>query len=177
VFDMREVSTTQGKPVNPVHAVEWARQCPSLEQVAIDAPVPAPSSPAEGSRLVDPRRTSCPHLFTAVSALNRFWAHFPCGRERRSMSAWRSLSDRSGVSLHARTIAGRQGRSCSTARVTGRRHYSCVVPAPLPCATNVRSKFFALYNQPQERLRLMGNFNYGAVVRLRRGVNRRARAR
>ena len=50
-----------------------------------------------------------------------------------------------------------------------------IIPAwfrlPFPGATNVRFEIFRpLVLGPQERSRLMGNFNYGAVIRLRRGV-------
>src|SRR5262249_47628813 len=35
VYGIREVINNGVAPVNPLHALEWARQCPSLEQVAL----------------------------------------------------------------------------------------------------------------------------------------------
>jgi predicted permease len=158
-------------PVNPVHAREWAKQCPSLEDVALmrsnRADVAAGGEPASVPGIDVPHNLFS--LFGVEPILGRTF--FPEeeqeGNDRvaiLSESLWRSRfnADRSLV-----------GRSI----LIDRQNYQVVgiIPAsfrlPYHGRTNVLSEIFRpLVLSQQEQSRLMGNFNYGAVIRVKRGV-------
>lgn len=169
VFNARGQSSVT--PINPVHAREWARQCPSLEQVALLR--------APGANLVsggEPASISAAdvthNLFPLLGIEPILGRTFLPEEEREgnhrvvilAESLWRSRfnADRSLIG-NAILIDGQNYQ------VVG------VVPAPLRLPyhgmTNVRFELFRPLVLDQDELsRLMGNFNYATVIRLKRGV-------
>ena len=176
VFAVREVvynSRGEGSvtPINPVHAREWARECPSVEQVALMRA--ASANVVAGGEPESIPGADVPHnLFTLFGVEPMLGRAFLPEEEREgndrvvilSESLWRSR-------FHAdRSIIGRSilvdGQNL---QVVG------MVPArlrlPYHGMTNVRFEIFRpLVLAPAELSRLMGNFNYAAVVRVRRGA-------
>jgi predicted permease len=179
VFAVREVvfnarGESSLSPVNPVHAREWAKQCPSLEQVSLMRAASA-SVVSGGEPASFPGAEVTPNLFTLLGVEPILGRTFLPAEERESNhrvvilseSLWRSRfnSDRSLI-----------GQSIL---VDGQRHLVVgIVPSPLRLPyhgmTNVRFEIFRpLVFTQAELLRLMGNFNYAAVVRVRGGVTAR----
>ena len=158
-------------PVNPVHAREWAKQCPSLENVALMR-----SNRADVATGGEPESISgadVPHnLFTLFGVEPLLGRTFFADEEREgynrvvilSESLWRSRFH-ADPSLVGKSIL-----------LDGQNHQLVgIVPAsmrlPYHGATNVRFEIFRpLLLSQQEQSRIMGNFNYAAVIRLRRGV-------
>ncbi len=176
VFAVREVvfnSRGEGSvsPVNPAHAREWSKQCPSLEQVALMRAASA-SVVAGGEPWSIPGAEVTHNLFTLFGVEPILGRTFLPAEEREgnhrvvilSESLWRTRfnSDRSLI-----------GRSIL---IDGQSHLVVgIVPTPLRLPyhgmTNARFEIFRpLVLTQAELLRLMGNFNYAAVVRIRRGV-------
>ncbi|HYI93773.1 MAG TPA: ABC transporter permease [Bryobacteraceae bacterium] len=177
VFTIREVVfDSRGQrsvtPVNPVHAREWAKHCPSLEQVALmgasTANVIAGGEPASIPAV------DVPHNFFALFGVEPILGRPFLPEEEKegsnpvvilSESLWRSRfsADRSLI-----------GRSIL---VDGQNHEVVgIVPGPLRLPyhgqTNARFEIFRPLVLAQEELsRIMGNFNYGAVLRVKRGVS------
>ena len=171
VFDIRELINGARVPVNPMHALEWAKQCPSLEQVALMRSARAQLT-SGGEPAAIPGAQVAHNLFTLFGVEPILGRTFLAEEEQEgndrvailSESLWRSR-------FHAEPSL--MGKSIL---LDGRSHQVVgIVPAsfrlPYPGATNVQFEIFRpLELSLQERSRLMGNFNYGAVVRLRRGV-------
>lgn len=160
-------------PVNPMHAHEWAKRCPSLEQVALmrgnRADVGSGGEPASIPGVYVPH-----NLFTLFGVQPVLGRTFFAEEEREgndrvvilSESLWRSR-------FHAdRSLVGK------SILVDGQNHQVVGIlpawfrlPFGVTSAANVRFEIFRpLVLSQQERSRLMGNFNYAAVVRVRRGV-------
>jgi predicted permease len=176
VFAVRELvfgSRGQGSinPINPVHAREWAKQCLSLEHVALmrsaDANVVAGGEPASIPG------ADVPHnLFTLFGVKLILGRSFVLEEEQEgnnrvvilSESLWRSRFN-ADPSLVGKSIL-----------VDGQHHQVVgIVPSPLRLPyhgmTNQQFEIFRPLVLAQEELsRLMGNFNYAAVVRVKRGV-------
>jgi predicted permease len=158
-------------PVNPVHAREWAKQCRSLEDVALMRSNRADVS--TGGEPVSIPGADVPHNLFALFGVEPILGRAFLAEEERegsnpvailSESLWRSRfhGDRSLV-----------GRSIL---LDGQNHQVVgIVPAsirlPYHGATNMRFEVFRpLVISRGEQSRIMGNFNYAAVVRLKRGV-------
>jgi predicted permease len=176
VFAVREVvfdSRGEGSvvPINPVHAREWARQCPSVEHIALMRA--ASANVAAGGEPASIAGADVTHnlfmLFGVEPILGRTFLpeEEREGKDRvviLSETLWRSRfnADRSLI-----------GKSIL---VDGQNYQVVgIVPAPLRLPyhgmTNVRFEIFRPLVLAQVELsRLMGNFNYAAVVRVRRGV-------
>ncbi len=159
-------------PVNPMHAREWAKQCLSLEHVALmrsgRAQIAAGGEPASIPA------AGVPHnLFTLFGVEPILGRTFFAEEEREgndrvailSESLWRSRFD-SDRSLVGKSIL-----------IDGRNHEVVgIIPAsfrlPYRDTSNVRFEIFRPLVLAQAELsRPMGNFNYSAVVRVRRGVS------
>ena len=157
--------------VNPMHALEWAKQCRSVEGVALMRANAADVT--TGGEPASIPGADVPHnLFVLLGVEPILGRAFLADEEREgndrvvilSESLWRSRfqADRS---LLGRSIL-LDGQNC---QVVG------IVPAsfrlPYTGATNIRFDIFRpLVLSRQEQSRLTGNFNYAAVIRLRRGV-------
>jgi predicted permease len=160
-------------PVNPVHAREWAAQCPSLEHVALMRANRA--DVARGTEPVSVAGVDVSHnLFSLFGVKPILGRPFLADEEREgnervvilSESLWRSRFN-ADPSLVGRSI------------LLDRRNYEVVgiVPASfrLPYgftrALNVQFDVFRpLALSQQELSRRGGNFNYAAVVRVRHGA-------
>ena len=158
-------------PVNPVHARAWAKQCPSLEDVAVMRSNRA--DVASGGEPASVPGADVPYnLFTLFGVELILGRTFMADEEREgytrvvilSESLWRSRFNRD-PSLVGKSIL-----------LDGANHEVVgIIPAssrlPYSGATNVRFEIFRpLVLSQEEQSRLMGNFNYAAVIRLRRGV-------
>ncbi len=159
-------------PVNPMHAREWARQCPSVEDLALMRASRA--DVAGGGEPASFPGADVPHnLFTLFGVEPILGRTFFPEEEREghnrvvilSESLWRSRFN-SDPLLVGKPIL-----------IDGQNHHVVgIVPAwfrlPYAGATNVRFEVFRpLVLSRREQSRLMGNFNYAAVVRLKRGVS------
>jgi putative ABC transport system permease protein len=160
-------------PVNPMHAREWAKQCPSLEHVALMRGNRADL--AAGGEPASIPGADVPHnLFTLFGVEPILGRAFLVEEEQEgnnrvvilSESLWRSR-------FHAdRSVIGK------SILIDGQDHKVVgIIPAwfQLPygvtSAANVRFEIFRpLVLSQQEQSRLMGNFNYAAVIRLKQGV-------
>ncbi|HYZ85538.1 MAG TPA: ABC transporter permease, partial [Bryobacteraceae bacterium] len=180
VFALRETlpkfSGPKSVPVNPVHVREWGRQCPSLEQVAL----------MQGDRM-DLVSGSEPVSIPGINVSHNVFALFGVepimGRTflpeeeqegsnqvvMLSESLWRSRFD-ADASVIGKAIM-----------LDGQKHEVVgIVPAwfRLPYAvgleavnTTTRFEIFRpLVLSKEELTRVMGNFNYGAVARLKPGA-------
>ncbi|WP_031496392.1 ABC transporter permease [Bryobacter aggregatus] len=175
VFAVREVvfnSPGQGSasPINPLHAREWAKRCPSLEQVALMHATT--SNVVTGEDSVSIPGVDVPHNLFALFGIEPILGRAFLAEEELegknnvailSESLWRSR-------FHAdRSLIGKM------IVVDGQNHEVVgIVPAPLWLPyhgrTNVRFEIFRPLVLAQPELsRIMGNFNYSAVVRVRRG--------
>lgn len=180
VFAVREVGNqlNDGRvmPVNPMHARAWARQCPSLEDVALMRSKGADLAGAQAGGGGEP--TSIPgadidHNLLGLLGVDPLLGRTFLAEEARegnhvvilSESLWRSRfqADRS---LIGKPIV-----------LDGENHQVVgIVPAsfrlPYAGTTNEQFEVFRpLVLSQQEQSRLMGNFNYAAVIRLKRGVS------
>jgi putative ABC transport system permease protein len=170
LFWAREVTSVGVAPVNPVHAREWARQCPSLEQVALmrsnRADVAAGGEPASVPG------ADIPHNLLALLGVEPILGRSFLPEEEQegndrvailSESLWRSRFS-ADPSLVGKTIR------------IDRQNYQVagVIPAwfRLPYSrANVRFDVFRPLALSREELaRVTGNFNYAAVVRVRQGA-------
>ena len=176
VFAVRELvfnSRGQGSvtPINPVHAREWAKHCPSLEQVALmrsgSTNIVIGGDPASV-----PSADISHNLFALFGVEPILGRSFLAEEEQKgndrvvilSESLWRSRFDADASVIGRSILVDGQNQ-----QVVG------IVPAPMRLpyhgATNVRFEIFRpLVLAPAELSRLMGNFNYAAVVRVTRGV-------
>jgi putative ABC transport system permease protein len=181
LFSVREIAPqlNNGKPmpVNPLHAREWARQCPAVEQAAV-MDVGSASLVVNGEPARVPAAAVSHNLF-AVLGIDPLWGRTFLPEEEQegrdpvvilSESIWRS-SFNADASLVGRSIL-----------VDGRNHQVVgVIPARfrLPLAANLEAAatgarfeiFRPLVLDRKEQARLMGNFNYSAVIRLKPGVS------
>lgn len=174
VFAVNERYTGGGPmPVNPVHAREWAAQCPSLEHVALMRANRA--DVAHGPEPVSVAGVNVSHNLFALFGVEPILGRPFLAEEERegndrvvilSESLWRSRFN-ADPSLVGRSI------------LLDRRNYEVVgiVPASfrLPYgftrAFNVQFEVFRpLVLSQQELSRRGGNFNYAAVVRVRPGA-------
>ena len=160
-------------PVNPMHAREWAKQCPSLEQVALmrsnRADVAAGGEPASiaGADVSHNAFT----LFGVEPILGRTFLpeEEQEGNDRVVIlleSLWRSRFN-ADPSLVGKSI------------LIDRQNYQVVgiipawfrLPYGMSSAWNVRFEIFRPLVLGRDEIgRLMGNYNYAAVIRLRPGV-------
>jgi len=159
-------------PVNPMHAREWAKQCPSLEHVALMRSNRA--DVASGGEPTSIPGANVPHnLFTLFGVEPILGRTFFADEEREGYnrvvilleSLWRSRFH-ADPSLVGKSIL-----------LDGQNHQVVgIIPAwfrlPYSGAANVRFEIFRpLVLGQAEQSRPMGNFNYAAVIRLRRGVS------
>lgn len=158
-------------PVNPMHAREWARQCPALEQVALMRG--ARGQVAAGGEPASIPGAQISHNLFALLGVEPIRGRVFLPEEEQegrhrvvilSESLWRSRFNADG-SLVGRSIL-----------VDGEDHEVVgIIPAslrlPYSGSTNARFEILRpLVLSPQEQSRLTGNFNYAAVVRVRPGV-------
>jgi putative ABC transport system permease protein len=161
-------------PVNPVHAREWAKHCPSLEQVAVMRSNRA--DVATGGEPASVPGVDVPHnLFTLFGVEPILGRTFLPEEEQEgnhrvvilSETLWRTRfnADRSLV-----------GKSIAV----DRQNYQMVgiipgwfrLPYGMTSASNVRFEIFRPLVLGRDEIgRLMGNYNYAAVIRLRRRVS------
>ncbi|MGH9626973.1 MAG: ABC transporter permease, partial [Bryobacteraceae bacterium] len=174
LFAVRESNSRfRVMPVNPMHAREWAKQCPSLEQVALMRGSRADL--AAGGQPASIPSADVPHnLFTLFGVEPILGRTFLPEEEQEgndrvvilSESLWRSRfnADRSLV-----------GKSI----LIDRQKYQVIgiipawfrLPFGVTSATNVRFEIFRPLVLGRDEIgRLMGNHNYAAVIRLRPGV-------
>jgi predicted permease len=160
-------------PVNPMHAREWAKQCPSLKHVALMRG--ARAQIVSGGEPASIPGADVPHNLFALFGVEPILGRtFRAEEEQEgndrvvilSESLWRSR-------FHAdRSLLGK------SILLDGQNYQVVgIIPAsfrlPFAGATNLRFEIFRpLVLSQKEQSRLMGNFNYAAVVRLRRGVTR-----
>jgi hypothetical protein len=158
-------------PVNPLHASEWAQECPSLESVAVMRSNRADL--ASGGEPASIAGADISHnLLTVFGVQPILGRTFLADEEREgnhrvailSESLWRSRFLADGSIIGKPILLDGQ-----THQVVG------ILPAwfrlPYPGAANLRFEVFRpLVLSQREQSRFMGNFNYAAVVRLRRGV-------
>ncbi len=157
--------------VNPMHVHEWAKQCPSLEEAVVMSANRADLS--SGNEPASIRSADIPHnlfkLFGVEPILGRTF--FPQEEQEGSNrvvilseSLWRARfnSDRSLVGKSI-LIDGEN------------REVVGIVPAwfqlPYPGAIRVRFELFRpLVLSKAEQSRIMGNFNYASIIRLKHGI-------
>jgi predicted permease len=171
VFWVRESSARfRSIPVNPLHALTWANECRTLEQVALMR-----SSRAQlisGGEPVTVRGARVPHnIFTLLGIEPILGRAFMAGEEQEGRdrvailaeSIWRSNfnADRSLI-----------GRSIV---LDGEPHEVVgILPASFRLPYTGAAPRFEIYRPlvltPEDRSRPTGNFNFAAVVRLKRGV-------
>jgi predicted permease len=174
LFAVREViaRVSASAPVNPVHAREWAAQCPSVEQVALMRANRFDLS-SGGEPASIPGADVAHNLFTLFGVQPLLGRTFLAEEERQgndgvviiSESLWRSRFNADRSLIGTSILLNGQSH-----RLIG------IIPAwfrlpPFPGAENVRFEIFRpLVLSQRDLSRLMGNFNYGAVVRLKRSV-------
>jgi putative ABC transport system permease protein len=155
--------------VNPMHAREWAKECPSLEQITLvrinSSQVAARGEPAT-VRAADVSYNFFA-LFGVEPILGRAFLEEEehAGSDRvvvLSESLWRSR------------FGGNPSIVGTSILVDGRnRQVIGIVPKSfrLPRATNTRVEVFRpLVLRPDEIGRLGGNYNYQAFIRVKRGI-------
>ncbi len=177
IFAVREVvpNFTSSIPVNPLHAIEWAKHCPSLEQVALVRG--ARFQLTSGSEPESVIGAQVPHNLFALYGVRPILGRAFLLEEERdganravilSEAIWRSHFH-ADPALVGRTIS----LNDRTFEVVG------IVPAwfrlPFsagiePAAANVRFEIFTPLVLGNGELRPMGNFNYNAVTRLKPGA-------
>jgi predicted permease len=171
-----QLNNGNSMPVNPLHLREWVKQCPSLEQGALmyfgNANVVVSGDPARiFGALVS-------HNLFTLFGIEPLWGRTFLPEEEKegndrvvllSESLWRSRFNAD------RLLVGR------SIMINGQNHQVVgIIPAwfRLPyadgmeaTATNVQFEIFRpLVISHKEQSQPMGNFNYGAVIRLKRGV-------
>jgi predicted permease len=162
--------------VNPMHALEWGKQCSSLEGVAVmggnQAQIAAGGEPASL-----PSANVSHNLFKLFGVEPILGRTFLAEEERQgnervavlSESLWRSRfhADRSLVGKSI-LLDGQNYQVIGIVPAWFRLPYPGAMNAG---ATNARFEIFRpLALSQQERSRIMGNFNYMAFIRLKRGV-------
>jgi predicted permease len=180
VFVVREVtpqfSGRRSMPVNPVHAREWAKECPSIEDVALMR-----SSRADIASGGDP--VSVPGANVAHNLFKLFGVEPILGRtflpeeEKEgndrvvilSESLWRSRFNADPSLVGKSILLDRESHEVVGVIPTW---FRLPVPVGLEVtAAKVRFEYFRpLVISQQELSRIMGNFNYGAVARLGRNA-------
>jgi putative ABC transport system permease protein len=179
IFAVREIvpqiSGQNSIPVNPLHAREWATQCPSLEHVALmrgtRVQIAAGGEPASilGAQV--------PHnLFVLFGVKPILGRTFLAEEEQEgsdrvvilSESVWRSRfnADRSLIGKSI-LLNDQNHQVVGVVPAWFRLPYSGGLEAT---ALNVRFEFFLPLVLGQDQFRPMGNFNYGAVIRLKYGA-------
>lgn len=180
IFDVGELSFTNGTQlpnlVNPMHAKEWQKGCPSVEQVSLMRGATGQLSGGAESLSV-PAADVSHNLFALFGVEPIFGRVFLPEEEIEgndrvvilSESLWRSRfnSDSSviGTSIVVDSIS---------------RQVVGVLPASfrMPRSTNSRVQIFRpLVLSPEEIGRVGGNFNYGGLIRVRSGVTMERRLR
>jgi putative ABC transport system permease protein len=158
--------------VNPTHARAWAKECPSVEQVALmrgnRADVASGGEPA--SFLAADVTANVFALLGVKTILGRTFLpeEDQEGSHRvviLSESLWRSRFDADRNLIGKSILIDRE-----TYQVVGILPASFRLPYGVASAMNVQFELFRpLVLGPDEILRLMGNFNYAAVLRLKPG--------
>ena len=158
-------------PVNPLHALTWASECRTLDQVALMRPSRAQL--VSRGEPVTVRGARVPHNVFALLGIEPILgrpflaSEEQEGRDRVAIlaeSIWRSTFN-ADPSLVGRTI-----------QLDGERHEVVgIVPAsfrlPLDNGSGPRFEIYRpLVLSAADRSRTTGNFNFAAVVRLTRGV-------
>jgi hypothetical protein len=176
IYAIREIlpqMSAQGSiPVNPLHAREWARLCPSVESVALmrGTRVQTTAGGEPESLVAAQVPHNLFHLFGVKPILGRTFLpeEDQPGKDRVVMlgeSLWRARFN-ADPSLIGRTLVLNDQQY----------HVAGIVPAwfRLPFASvsdavalNVRFEVFLPLVIGQEQLRPMGNYNYNAVLRLK----------
>ncbi|HKV47370.1 MAG TPA: ABC transporter permease [Candidatus Acidoferrales bacterium] len=174
VFAVRESNSHFAvMPVNPVHASDWASECSSLQEVALvranrtelgSGGEPISLNGADVSYNIF-------HLFGVEPILGRTFR----SEEQQegndhvvilSESLWRSRFNADATLIGRSILLDRQNY-----RVVGIMPASFQLPHGMASANSVRFDIFHPLVVGQDELaRLMGNFNYGAFVRLRHGI-------
>jgi putative ABC transport system permease protein len=159
--------------VNPVHAQEWAKHCPSIEQVAVMRSNRADL--ASGGMPVSIPGVDVPHnLFTLLGVETIYGRTFFPEEEQEgrhyvvilSESLWRSRFHADPSLIGQSILIDRQQY-----KVAGIVPAWFRVPYGRTSATSVRFEIFRPLVLGRDEIgRLTGNHNYSAVVRLRRGA-------
>jgi putative ABC transport system permease protein len=168
LYGVREISPLFGLvAVNPVHALEWAGQCPSLEQVALLRP--ARVQVAAGGEPVSVAGVRVPHNFFTLFGVEPILGRTFLPEEDRegsdgvvilSESLWRSRFNADPSVVRGAVLL--DGRSYQVVGIT---------PASFrPPYARSAEVFRPLALSQAEQSRRTGNYNYAAVARVRRGV-------
>jgi predicted permease len=168
LFAVREISPLFGQvAVNPVHAHEWSNQCPSLEQVALmrggGVQVAAGGEPVS----VPGVRVSY-NLFTLFGVEPILGRTFLPEEEQEGNDGVAVLSE----SLWRSRFQADPSLIGSTILLDGRNHQVIgVVSASFrPPYARAAEVFRPLVISRPEQARRTGNYNYAAVIRVKRGA-------
>jgi predicted permease len=177
LFAVREVRNSTGaSPVNPVHARAWAEQCPSLEHVALlrssRGQVAAGGDPATlpGARVT--------HNFFALLGVEPMLGRTflpeeeQVGRDRvviLTESLWRARFN-ADPAIVGRSIV-MDGVDHEVVGVVRGPFWRAFAGGRQTTASNARFDLFRPFVVDSAELtRLMGNYNYAALVRIKPGV-------
>jgi hypothetical protein len=159
--------------VNPTHAREWAKQCPSLEHVALMRSNRADI--AAGGELASVPGADVSHNLFTLFGVEPLWGRTFLPEEEQegnhrviilSESLWRSRFNSDWSLVGKSILVDRQNY-----QVVGIIPASFRLPYGVTSATNVRFEIFRPLLLGRDEIgRLMGNYNYAAVIRLRRGA-------
>jgi predicted permease len=168
LFAVRENSPLFGTvAVNPVHAREWATQCPSLEQVALIRG--GPVQVAAGGEPVTVPGARVPHNFFALFGVQPMLGRtFLPEEEREGNDGVAVLSE----SLWRSRFAADPSLIGNSVLLDGRNYQVVgIVPASFrsPYAGGAQA-FRPLVLSQVEQARRTGNYNYAAVLRVRHGA-------
>jgi predicted permease len=176
VYAVREIRLPQAAPgsraANPMHARAWGAQCPSLESVGLirggRAQVAAGGEPAS-----IPSADVSANLFTLLGVRPILGRAFLAAEEEEGGARVVILSE----SLWHARFNGDRALVGQPIPIDGLPHHLIgIMPAwfRLPSGDGGAAQrveiFRPLVLSQQEQSRLMGNYNYSAVARLRRGV-------
>jgi putative ABC transport system permease protein len=179
LFGVREIRRTDSVsmfPVNPAHALAWAAECPSLEAVAVltssRGQIAAGGDPATlpGARVT--------HDFFRLLGVEPlvgrtfFVEEEQEGRDHvivLSESLWRARFN-GDPSIVGRSIVV-DGRDHEVIGIVHGAFFRAFRTGMQDTPSNARFELFRpLVLEPEERTRWMGNYNYGAIVRVKAGV-------
>ena len=164
-------------PVNPVHAFEWASQCPSIEAVAVLRPSRAQIAAGTEPATLSGARVSS--NFFAVLGLEPILgrtfvaAETEGGRDRvviLTESMWRARFN-SDPSVLGASISV-DGVDHEVVGVVAGPFWRALARGLQSTASDARFEVFRpLVLEPEERARVAGNYNYAAIVRLKAGAS------
>jgi putative ABC transport system permease protein len=168
LYGVREISPLFGTvAVNPVHAREWANQCPSLEQVALMRTARVQVM-AGGEAVSVPGVRVTHNFFTLFGVEPILGRAFLPEEEREGSDGVVILAE----SLWRSRFHGDPSVVGNAVLLDGRSHQVVgIAPASLrPPYARFAEVFRPLALSQAEQSRRTGNYNYAAVARVRNGV-------